>query len=138
MNCVKVQKKISAFTDGELDAASHEDVKSHLEACLECRKSQVLMEEVDEFVKQSEEIEVSTSFYETLLVRLEQELARSQEKSFLGRTVQSGLDFFDRFFDVLQQRKYHYTRSLEEFSDFPPHSLAYVYCRKLGQCRGGV
>ena len=134
MNCTKVQRKISAFIDGELDAASYEDVESHLKACPECRKMQSLMEQVDGFVKNGEEIDVSTSFQETLWVRLEQELAKSQQGGLLRRIVQSGLDFFDTFFDVLQRRKHYYTRSLEEFNDFPPHSLGYVYCKQLGQC----
>jgi len=137
MNCGKVQRKISAFVDGELDATSHEEVKSHLKVCPECRKTRGLMEQVDEFIKKGEEIEVSSSFQETLLVRLEQGVAKSQQGGLLKRIVQSGLDFFDMFFDVLQQPKYYYTHSLEEFNDFPPHSLGYVYCKKLRQCRAG-
>lgn len=135
MNCGNVQRKISAFIDGELDETSYDGVKSHLQVCPECRKMQTLMEQADEFVKNSEEIEVSATFYKTIMVRLEQEFATSQQGGLFRRIVQSCLDFFDRFFDLLEQRKYHYTRSLEEFSDFPPGSLAYVYCKQLKQCQ---
>lgn len=37
MNCKEVIRDISDFIDGDLDAASKQDLESHLQDCEECR-----------------------------------------------------------------------------------------------------
>ena len=38
MKCERVQIKLSAYMDGELDASLHREIADHLKQCPECRE----------------------------------------------------------------------------------------------------
>ena len=72
MKCSKVQKKLSAYQDRELEPTEQEQVKSHLLSCRDCREQFAELERVWKIVGQFEEIRPDPWFYRQLLRKIEE------------------------------------------------------------------
>jgi predicted anti-sigma-YlaC factor YlaD len=62
MNCRHIQKKLTAFQDGELNADERLLVSTHLQSCPSCRSVYADMEKVWQSLKMIDEIEPSSRF----------------------------------------------------------------------------
>jgi len=66
MHCRQIQKKLTAFQDGELNADERVLVSTHLRSCPSCRSVYADMEEVWQSLDMINEIEPSSGFYRHL------------------------------------------------------------------------
>jgi hypothetical protein len=133
MQCQDIQRNLSAYMDGELDSASARRVDHHLGRCATCRGVAADFRNIDDLVRSLSKLDTSSDFEGQLL-----ELVGESHSS----TIEQGLDrspfavlmrFMSRFMDLLEARKSPSTRTLDEFSDFPPFSLGSIYFKLLDQ-----
>jgi len=70
MKCPQVQKRLSAFQDGELTPQEHDSVSDHLESCPACRERHEEMEEVWQALGDLKEIPPEPGFYGQLVKKI--------------------------------------------------------------------
>lgn len=70
MKCRRVQKRLSAFQDGELKPHEREKVANHLEACAICREQYAGLEKVWRALGELPEIHPETGFYGQLVKKI--------------------------------------------------------------------
>jgi hypothetical protein len=134
MKCQEVQERVSAYLDDELDSALHQGMANHLNQCARCREELDGFQGVDALLKGLARLDVGPEFAEHLVVGVCKESVASERMCFEGGVSNPVLRFFESFFELLGPARSRRTRSLEEFDDFPPLSIGYLYCRILGQC----
>jgi hypothetical protein len=90
MKCSKVQKKLSAYQDRELEPTEQEQVRNHLLSCRACREQYAELERIWKIAGQLEEIYPDPWFYRQLLRKIE------------GPRQQGLLPTIERFFQPLR------------------------------------
>ena len=70
MKCSQVQKRLSAFQDGELKPQEGERVNDHLESCSACREQYAEMEKVWQALGDFKEILPEPEFYGQLVKKI--------------------------------------------------------------------
>jgi len=137
MRCVDVKERLSAYLDRELESALERSVREHLDGCVRCREELADIRAIDAQVQALPQVDMGAEFAEAVTVKV--------CKDFLGRdgspVARTGLfgrlaNLLEALFELLEASGSLRTRTLDEFSDFPPLSMGYVYCRVLGLCRG--
>jgi len=137
MKCREVESKISAYLDDELESRMRESIETHLNRCGKCRKRVEGLRELDALLQELPRVHVVPEFAEKLVLKVRREalsIAKSStgEHRFLGRLLTLAYDFFD----LLEGSKSPRTLTLDEFNDFPPLSMGYIYCTLLKRCGG--
>ena len=89
MKCSQVQKRLSAFQDGELNPQEQERVSDHLESCSACRERYAEMEKVWQALGDFKEMLPEPGFYGQLVKRINE----SNETRF-----PAGLQWLFQFF----------------------------------------
>ena len=82
MNCRHIQKKLTAFQDGELNADERVIVSTHLQSCPSCRSVYDDMEEVWQSLNMIDEIEPSPRFNRDLYWKLHTSANQHQRQWF--------------------------------------------------------
>jgi anti-sigma factor RsiW len=125
MQCIQVKAKISAYMDGELDAARARSVADHLEACDACRKEFEAFAAVDGYVHALPQAELPADFAATVASRARLRRPAETSRSFdvFGRLLR----FFEAFFNLLGLEVSPATRALDEFNDVPSSFIGYAY-----------
>jgi hypothetical protein len=136
MQCQVVQRRISAYLDGELDSAFSKSMERHIGQCEACRTMAADFRSADELVRSLPRFDPGPDFAGQLLEKV------GEPASVLGRAGDRPLfapvmRFISSFMDLLEARKSPSTRTLDEFSDFPPFSLGFIYFRLLDQSGRG-
>ncbi len=90
MKCSKVQKKLSAYQDRELEPQEQEQVRSHLLSCRVCREQYAGFEQVWQTLGELEEIGPDPWFYRQLVRKI-----REPREQGLLPTI-------ERFFQLLR------------------------------------
>jgi predicted anti-sigma-YlaC factor YlaD len=72
MKCIKIQKKLSAYQDRELEPIEQEQVKSHLLSCRTCREQYAELERIWQTLEELQEIRPDPWFYRQLLRKIEE------------------------------------------------------------------
>ena len=70
MKCSKVQKRLSAFQDGELSPQEQEIIREHLKSCSACRERYEEMEKVWQALGDLREITPEPGFYGQLVKKI--------------------------------------------------------------------
>jgi anti-sigma factor RsiW len=70
MGCSTIQKKLSAYQDGELKPQERNDVTRHLQDCQSCREQYEKLERVWQTLGQMEEIRPDPWFYSQLIRKI--------------------------------------------------------------------
>jgi anti-sigma factor RsiW len=70
MKCSKVQKKLSAYQDGELKLQEEEEVKSHLLSCRACSEQYAELDRVWRTLGEMQEIRPDPWFYRQLVRKI--------------------------------------------------------------------
>ena len=81
MECSQVQKRLSAFQDGELSPQERERIGGHLESCSACRERYAEMEEIWQALGDFKEILPEQGFYGQLVKKIN---ISSQTRSPMG------------------------------------------------------
>lgn len=137
MRCQEVESKISAFMDDELDSGVRQTIEIHLDSCGGCLEQLEGLRKLDGLLQELPRVHVAPEFAEKLALEVRTEAA-AIEKSPFGRLgfLNGLLTLAHDFFDLLERPKSPSTNTLDEFNDFPPLSMGYIYCRLLKQCGG--
>jgi anti-sigma factor RsiW len=70
MECSKIQKKLSAYQDGELNSFEKEELARHLQGCRSCREEIEKLEQVWQSLGRLEEIRPDPWFYQGVVRRI--------------------------------------------------------------------
>lgn len=70
MNCQTVEKQLSAWLDGELDAAASEEVRAHIRGCPRCRAKAGALDQAAGYVRDLPRVAAPADFSEKLRHRL--------------------------------------------------------------------
>ncbi len=130
----KIRMNLSAFKDGELDEDLKDLILQHLQSCDSCREELNEFDKIDSMLGGLPEISVPQTFASDIIVKSRAEKSPCHWKlSFVRRVsdrffllVDSILQMFPGYMD---QR----TGFLDEFGDFPPHSLGHAYLSLIGR-----
>ena len=76
MNCHHIQKRLSAYQDGEIAGEERKRIAAHLEGCPACRSTYAELEQVWQSLENIPEIEISAGFERTA-VRTDQHRSRA-------------------------------------------------------------
>jgi anti-sigma factor RsiW len=132
--CRKIRRRLSAYLDGELDAASAKSVAGHLHQCVACRQMVADFRGVDTLVRGLPELDVSPEFAGELLKKATGSVVAPGKRTHSNRRpVGLVLQFMSNFMDLLKERNSPSSRTLEEFGDFPPGSIGSIYMKLLDQ-----
>lgn len=125
MKCRQAGRKISAYLDHELDAESVRELEFHLRQCAECCQYLDEFRGIDAMVLTLPEIEPDTDFAAKIL---------GMAGKSAGSQVPKRLSWFERisgivreFADLIGSAQSSSTGTLDEFGDFPPLSMSYIY-----------
>ena len=135
MNCSQITRKLSAYMDDELDAATSHVIKEHLEGCPECLESLHGFREVDNLVNGLPKIDPSTDFAS----RVVSAALRTSDVSsrvtvpFASRLKHAVTRVSEAIFSLFEPGAGPNTRTLDEFNDCPPLSLSFIYFTLLEQ-----
>jgi hypothetical protein len=118
--------------DHELDAASSRQLESHLHQCAECREALDDFQELDDMVRGLPRIELGQDFARQMVMRVSEnaatgEIERQGKLSLLDRLSRLAEDFVE----LVSRARTPSTGTLDEFSDFPPLSMSYIYFRLI-------
>ena len=72
MKCIKVQKKLSAYQDRELESREQEQVKSHLLSCQSCREQYEKLDWVWQTLGELEQIHPDPWFYQQIVRKIKE------------------------------------------------------------------
>jgi anti-sigma factor RsiW len=70
MNCHHIQKRLSAYQDGEIAGKEREQIAAHLEGCPACRSAYAELGQAWQLLEKIPEIEVSPGFERRLSARI--------------------------------------------------------------------
>jgi anti-sigma factor RsiW len=137
MRCHEAKVRLSAYLDRELEPVLERVLREHLDGCGSCREDLAGLEALDAKVQALTHVHMDPEFAEALTVKVCKDFLAAGRPP-LGRTglfarVTSTVEVL---FDLLESAGPPRTRALDEFADFPPLSMGYVYCRLLGLCGG--
>ncbi len=82
MKCSKVQKKLSAYQDGELEPQEREQVKSHLLSCQVCSEQFDTLERTWQSLGELKEIHPDPWFYRQLVRKIKEPRERGLLQGF--------------------------------------------------------
>ncbi len=135
MNCSQIKKLLSSFLDNELDSATFRFIEEHLKACPHCRECLQEFREIDDLVSGLPGIAPSPNFSRRVV-----EAAIGTSKTVEEKPVpfSSRLRFAlerlsEKIFSLLPSGSRQPIQTLEEFGDYPPLSMSFIYFRLLEQ-----
>ena len=70
MRCRRIQKRLSAYQDGEIASEERKRIAAHLEGCPACRSAYAELGQVWQSLEKIPEIEVSSGFEQSLFERI--------------------------------------------------------------------
>ena len=137
MQCQKAQRQISAYMDGELDAASSRSMERHISQCGACREMAAGFREVDVLMRGLPKLDMGPDFVGQLLEKVNESrepvAGRCSDRSLFAAVMR----FTSSFMDLLETRSSPSTKTLDEFGDFPPFSMGHIYFKLLDQTGRG-
>jgi hypothetical protein len=133
MDCRKAQGKISAYLDAETDSVSSRDLEAHVRECADCRAMLDGFQRLDALVRGLPGLQLGPDFAKQMVMRAKGLERAGEIKSGLMRplfyTLLSAVQDLSDL--VSRARPASSTRTLDEFDDFPPLSMGYIYFRLL-------
>lgn len=128
MECRQARTKISSYMDHELDAASVRQLESHLHHCAECRDALSDFQEVDDMVRGLPRIDPGPDFAAQMVRKVSGSAAAGEIKRQVRLSLFVRLSrIAEDFIELLSSARSLSTGTLDEFSDFPPLSMGYIY-----------
>jgi predicted anti-sigma-YlaC factor YlaD len=155
MKCQAIEKKLSAFQDGELSVSEKEQVERHLAGCHSCREQHVKLQQAWQALGDLTEIRPSLEFYKRVFQKISQESGRGVLESLWGNWglrvlpspviasvilaigilcgtyIGNSLFQFGPFHSAASSSEGGFLTSLRVFDPAPPGTLADSYERLL-------
>jgi anti-sigma factor (TIGR02949 family) len=133
MKCRDIQEKLSAYIDKELNPDRFENVTQHLIHCPECRSELEALQKADRVLKNVPFYNVPAKLTERLLQEIHITSSSTENLNFINLIFAPMTKFFLNFFTLVESLKSFKTATLDEFSDFPPCSMGYIYFNLIDQ-----
>jgi anti-sigma factor RsiW len=137
MQCRQAMVRISAYIDGELDAASRNDLESHLRQCPQCRSALNELQGVDHKLRSLPRAELGPDFSRQLITVMGERgvTDRAHLPGFLPAVAASS-GLLGALRGLLGLATQSGNNPLDEFNDFPPLSIGSAYFNIFGQSGG--
>lgn len=135
MNYREIREKISPYMDNELDSEQSRYVEQHLLHCPVCREELKLLRQVDVSVKEMPACSPSAQFFTQLMQNITKEAALPERDGFTYNIFVHPVKFLEKFYNLLNSQWVSTTATLDEFGDFPPCSISYIYFKLLATKR---
>ena len=133
MKCKEIQEKLSTCIDKELNPDQLKDIKQHLLHCKKCRSELKGLQNVDTALKGAPLYSVPARFSEKLLQEIQITSSSTEKLKVINLIFAPVTKFFLNFFTLIESLKSLKTATLDEFSDFPPCSMGYIYFNLIDQ-----
>jgi len=137
MKCRDIQEKLSAYIDEELNPDQLENVTQHLIRCPECRSELEALQKVDTVLNNAPLYSVSARFSEKLIQEIGVTPSSNENLNIIYLIFAPVTKFLLNFFTLIESLKSFKTAALDEFSDFPPCSMGFIYFNLIGQKKRG-
>jgi len=138
MQCRQAMARISAYIDGEVGAASHNDLESHLRQCPKCRAALNELEGVDHKLRSLPRAELGPDFSRRLItVTSEYGMSDRADSPSVLPAVATFSGLVEGLRDLFEPATQSGNNPLDEFNDFPPLSMGSVYFNIFGQSERG-
>jgi hypothetical protein len=132
MECRQARRRISAYLDHELDAASSRQLETHLHHCAQCREALNGFQELDGMVRLLPRIEPGPDFAKRMVTMVSENAAHGEGERQGKLSLFKGLSrLVEDFVDLVSRAQTPSTGTLDEFGDFPPLSMGYIYFRLM-------
>ena len=135
MNCSQIRKKLSAFMDNEMDGTSSRSIIEHLRDCPRCRDYLRDFREIDNLVYGLPRNDPSPDFsWRVMKAAIGTSKIVDEKPVPLSSRLRFALErLSEEIFSLIPSGPGHSIRTLEEFSDYPPLSMGFIYFRLLEQ-----
>lgn len=128
MECRQARGKISAYLDHELDATSVRQMESHLQQCPECRWTLEEFRGLNEEVRSLPKIDPGADFAVRMVRTAKGSATAGAEEAPARLSLWGRLsEIVENFMEVVSPPRLPATGALNEFNDFPPLSMGYIY-----------
>jgi Putative zinc-finger len=163
MKCRTIEKRLSAYQDGELSVSENEQVASHLAGCHSCREQHVKLQQTWRALGDVTEIRPTPGFYQRLSERIGQEPQKGVFGASLwgnwglrvvpspiiasiivaigivcGTLIGNFLIQIEPFHNIAAFSEEGFLSSLRVFDPVPPGTLADSYERLLSYNEGHI
>ena len=132
MNCERVQARLSAYMDGEVDGQLHREIAGHLNRCPQCREELEALGGVDAILRDLRQYVPTADFAKATVAKVQATVSRGQRGHFLHRAWQALLEYSEKFLELLEPEVSTGSGSLDEFNDIPAAFIGDAYFRLLG------
>ena len=133
MKCRDIQEKLSAYIDEELNPDQFENVTQHLLHCQKCSSALEDLQKVDTVLNNAPLYSVPAKFSEKLMQEIDITSSSTENLNIISLIFAPVTKFFLNFFTLVESLKSFKTTTLDEFSDFPPCSMGYIYFNLIDQ-----
>ena len=135
MNCSQIKNKLSAFLDNEVDGTSSQIITEHLKDCFQCRDYFRDFKEIDTLVCGLPRNDPKPDFSRRVAKAAIGTSKMVDEKPVsLAARLRFALErLSEEIFSLTRSGPGQSNRTLEEFSDYPPLSMSFIYFRLLEQ-----
>ena len=133
MKCREIQEKLSAYIDKELNPDQFENVTQHLVHCSECKSELEALQKVDTVLDNAPLYSVPAKFSEKLIQEIDITSSSTENLNIINLIFAPVTKFILNFFSLIESLKSFKTATLDEFSDFPPCSMGYIYFNLIDQ-----
>jgi anti-sigma factor RsiW len=138
MQCRQAMARISAYIDGELDAASHNDLELHLRQCPQCRAALNELLGVDHELRSLRRAELGPDFSRRLITVMGECGIRDRaDVPGVLTAIATSSGLVEGLRDLFGLATQSGNSPLDEFNDFPPLSMGSVYFNIFGQSERG-
>lgn len=132
MKCRRARRKISAYLDHELEAASSRQLELHLNQCAECREALNDFQELDDMVRVLPRIEPGPDFASQLVMMVSEKAVTEEGEHQVKISLFKRLSrFVEDFVELVSRAQAPSTGTLDEFGDFPPLSMGFIYFKLM-------
>jgi len=123
--------------DGELDGPTLHQVGDHIEVCASCRALLDGFRKVDDLIRGLHGLDVKDDFARQVLEKV-RESDRPPGLMCPGKGALSRvLSFLEPLWELFEAKRAPNTGILEEFDDFPPLSVGFIYFKFWSQVGRG-
>jgi anti-sigma factor RsiW len=128
MECRHARRKISAYLDHELDAPSVRQLEAHIQQCMECRETLNDFRGLSEEVRSLPKIDPGPDFAVRMVRTVRDSAAAGAGEPPVRFSLRERLSrIVEDFMEVVSPPRSPATGALNEFNDFPPLSMGYIY-----------
>lgn len=136
MECRHARRKLSAHLDHELDAPSARQLAYHLQQCMECRQTLEEFRGLSEKVRSLPKIDPGPDFTVRMISAARGSAAPDAEEAPARFSLWERLSgIVENFMEVVSPPRLPATGALNEFNDFPPLSMGYIYVNLISADR---